>query len=152
MRLYELGGYIFYSMEHNGNDWLPMPENTGEVITRKGLSPAYRVFGTVTGEVIEVIGKTFFEDDAAFENAFSTFRTAVLNGTPLQVRRQRDDGSHFDYDSENVRYIPVKTIQGGPAVTATSAAIAKVIAPGGNFQDVTTKAVFRFRLLPVEHP
>lgn len=152
MRLYELGSYVFYAMEYNGNDWLPMPELTGEVIERKGLNRAFRAFGTMTGEPIEVTAKAFFANDAAFETAFAAYRTAVLNSTPLQARRQRDDLSYFDYDSENVRYVLVREMQGGPAVTATTSPVAKVIAPGTLFQNVTTKAVFRFRLLPVQYP
>lgn len=152
MRLYELGNYSFYAMEYNGNDFLPMPENTGEIIARKGLNRAYRKFGTMTGEVIEVTAKTFFLNDTAFETAFGVYRAAVLNSTPLRSRRQRDNGTYFDYDTELVRFVPVKEFNGSPAVTATAAAICNVVAAGGVFAGCKTKVTFRFRLLPVVYP
>lgn len=97
---------LWWIQQSDGSD-LPIPQTQVEIISRLGLDHAVRKIGKFGGGKLTARTRTDVTNRQAAETILANLQVAQDAFTPLELQIQRPDGTWFEYDSVNVRFLIV---------------------------------------------
>jgi hypothetical protein len=136
---------LWWIHQPDGSD-LPIPHMQSEIIRRKGLGNAVRRLGTFAPGKVQAMAKTDVVTRQDAEALHAALLAAEAAYIPLQLEIKRADGTWFDYDSVDCRFLILSEID-SPGIVVNTRRVLRVY--GGYFSTSQHIVDLSFTFLPV---